>query len=81
VCSDHFKEVVVIDPDNEVLLERARAEDALLKPWGSDDLAAGSRRPRVMQYNAYHAGQPIYWAGLRRLFPTMGAEIKKANVK
>jgi hypothetical protein len=33
-------------------------------------------RPRVMQYNAFHAAQPMWLIGLRALFPDIEKEIK-----
>jgi hypothetical protein len=81
VCSDHFEQVIVIDPDNDVLLDRAKPENTVQCPWGTEDLAPNRRRPRVMQYNSYHAGQAIYWAGLRRLFLGVDEELKKAGAK
>jgi hypothetical protein len=81
VCADHVEEVVVIDPDNEVLLDRARRDDALLKPRGDEHLTPNRRRPRVMQFNVYHGGQAIFWAGLRRLFPTFDTEMQNAGMK
>jgi hypothetical protein len=73
VLSDHFEEVVVIDPDADVLVHRALADDALRFPNGKD--AVGSARPRVMQWTAFHLAKPIYFTGLDLLFPSLRTEL------
>jgi hypothetical protein len=78
VLSDHFEEVMVIDPDADVLVQRALADDALRFPNGKD--TDGPARPRVMQWTAFHLAQPIYFTGLDRLFPSLRAELAAANV-
>jgi hypothetical protein len=78
VLSDHFEEVIVIDPDADVLVQRALADDAIRFPNGKE--AVGPARPRVMQWTAYHLAQPIYFTGLDRLFPSLRAELAAANV-
>jgi hypothetical protein len=70
VCAEHFDEVVVIDPDADALVARARRDDAYTRP--------GSR-PRVMQAEAYHTTTGLYYAGLGRLFPDLDAELAVAG--
>jgi hypothetical protein len=77
VLSDHFEEVVVIDPDADVLVQRALAEDALRFPDGKD--AGGPARPRVMQWTAYHLVQAIYFTALDHLFPSLHNELVAAD--
>jgi hypothetical protein len=80
VCADHFEEVVVIDPDNATLL--ASVDDEKTIHPGHVEGKPGVKRnvrPRVMQYNAFHAAQPMYLKGLRRLFPQVDEEIRAFN--
>jgi hypothetical protein len=80
VCSDHFDEVVIIDPDNETLLANLDNED-VIHPKMSEDRPGVKpvTRARVMQGNSFHAAQPMYLTGLRRYFPDVDEEIKKFN--
>jgi hypothetical protein len=71
--------VVVIDPDNDSLLDRATATNGPLNPDGKEE--KGHSRPRVMQWDAYHAAQPIFFAGLKRLFPELEAQMAAANAR
>jgi hypothetical protein len=80
VCADHFDEVVVVDPDNDGLL--ATVDDERAVHPGQVDGKPGVKRnvrPRVMQYNAFHAAQPMWLMGLQRLFPDVEDELKAFN--
>lgn len=54
VCAGHFEEVVIIDPDNDELVPRARAS---LGDGRSDPDLAHYPRPRVHQTRVLHATQ------------------------
>lgn len=57
ICSDHFKEVVIIDPDNDELVARACAS-LPETPGGKCDPEIGHHpRPRVAQSRVFHATQ------------------------
>jgi hypothetical protein len=80
VCSDHFDEVVIIDPDNDTLLANLD-DERMLHPTATEDKPGMKpiSRARVMQYNAFHAAQPIWFAGLQQMFPDLEEELKVFN--
>jgi hypothetical protein len=78
VLSDHFEKVVIIDPDADVLVQRALADDALRFPNGNDADKPG--RPRVMQWSAYHVARATFLTTLDKLFPTLRQELAAADV-
>jgi hypothetical protein len=77
VLSDHFEKVVIIDPDADVLVQRALAEDALRFPNGKDADKPG--RPRVMQWSAYHIAHAMFFTTLDKLFPALRQELTAAD--
>jgi hypothetical protein len=80
VCSTHFEEVIIIDPDADTLLERLHDENILHPSMNPDrPNMKPNNRARVMQYNAFHAAQPIYFMGLQALFPDVEAAIRSFN--
>jgi hypothetical protein len=78
VLSDHFEKVVIIDPDADVLVQRALADDALRFPNGKDVDKPG--RPRVMQWSAYHVARATFFTTLDKLFPVLRQELAAADV-
>jgi hypothetical protein len=60
VCTDHFDQVFIVDPDATTLVAAAEAPDAALRP---------SSRSRVMQYEVFHGIQAIVSHGMFKLFP------------
>lgn len=57
ICSAHFEDVLVIDPDNDVLVERAQ-KSMPVEPYGEVDKGISQHpRPRIMQTRIIHASQ------------------------
>ena len=57
VCSFHFKDVLIIDPDNELLVSQAQRSLGLLPEANVDEEFGRHARPRVSQTNIIHVNQ------------------------
>lgn len=68
VCSDHFSEVVVVEPE------------ALFDSNG-EVLPMDVRRKRILQYTALHGFQPINLQVVRALYPTFDEEVKALGAR
>ncbi|KAG8891881.1 hypothetical protein FRC00_012966, partial [Tulasnella sp. 408] len=68
VCSDHFSEVVVVEPE------------ALFDANG-EVLPMDVRRKRILQYTALHGFQPVNLQVVRALYPTFDEEVKALGAR
>ncbi len=68
MCSDHFSEVVVVEPESL---------------WDSQGhvLPLDVKRKRILQYNALHGFQPVNLHVVRRLFPGFDEEVKALGAR
>lgn len=57
VCADHFEDVLVLDPDNDGLVERALAAVPQGIDGNADSRMGSAPRARVMQNRMIHATQ------------------------
>ncbi|KAG8945043.1 hypothetical protein FRC03_001829 [Tulasnella sp. 419] len=68
VCSDHFSEVIVVEPES--LFDDSGAPHAV-----------DFKRKRVLQYTALHGFQPVNLKVLRQLFPTFDEAVKAVGAR
>ncbi|EJD02944.1 uncharacterized protein FOMMEDRAFT_134111 [Fomitiporia mediterranea MF3/22] len=78
VLSDHFEDVLVVDP--ETWLGTLEGCTPLYNSTG-EPIKGNKQHPRsrVFQYNTTHAFQPIIYAILKMLYPSVDDEIRKMN--
>ncbi|KAL5526452.1 hypothetical protein ACEPAF_8175 [Sanghuangporus sanghuang] len=78
IASDHFENVLIIEPETWVL-----TEEGMSNTYDEKGIyIKNSRehvRSRVAQYNAHHAFHPIALEALSKYFPNVGDEFIKAN--
>lgn len=76
VLADHFNEVVIIDPDNDLLTARAKASLPSAPGMGKVDTEAGRQpRTRVMQARAIHGTQSEQLSRRPYVFPSYFSSI------
>jgi hypothetical protein len=73
VCSDHFQNVTVIEPEESVMTAEG------LDDHGEKVAIALQKRPRVPQYAAFHGFQFFLTLGLRKMFSNFDLELAKTG--
>ncbi|KAK0489354.1 hypothetical protein IW261DRAFT_1327060, partial [Armillaria novae-zelandiae] len=72
VCHDHFKEVVIIEPEAWMNSEDAMCVDA----WNQE-----SKRSRIMQYESLHVVLAMGYQVMRKLFANMEEKCQASSIK
>ncbi|KAL5485239.1 hypothetical protein ACEPAI_7881 [Sanghuangporus weigelae] len=78
LLADHFEDVLIVEP--EEWLATPEGSSPVYSPEGEPIEGRGIyNRARVFQYKTTHAFQPLSYAALKALYPSIDDEIRKAD--